>query len=109
MLHVYNTMGENINTEQAEAYIHRTMPGVKIESTYEIAPKMENAQLAAVRSGGGPEILYTQDYYTYVQSGYLKDLTSEPFLKNYMICPPGWKRVYLRADGEQTAPGGYGI
>ena len=46
---------------------------------------MENAQLAAVRSGGGPEILYTQDYYTYVQSGYLKDLTSEPFLKNYMI------------------------
>ena len=85
VLHVYNTMGENINTEQAEAYIHRTMPGVKIESTYEIAPKMENAQLAAVRSGGGPEILYTQDYYTYVQSGYLKDLTSEPFLKNYMI------------------------
>ena len=83
VLHVYNTMGENINTEQAEAYIHRTMPGVKIESTYEIA--MENAQLAAVRSGGGPEILYTQDYYTYVQSGYLKDLTSEPFLKNYMI------------------------
>ena len=43
VLHVYNTMGENINTEQAEAYIHRTMPGVKIESTYEIAPKMENA------------------------------------------------------------------
>lgn len=85
VLHVYNTMGENINTEQAEAYIHRTMPGVKIESTYEIGPKMENAQLAAVRSGGGPEILYTQDYYTYVQSGYLKDLTSEPFLKNYMI------------------------
>ena len=108
VLHVYNTMGENINTEQAEAYIHRTMPGVKIESTYEIAPKMENAQLAAVRSGGGPEILYTQDYYTYVQSGYLKDLTSEPFLKNYMISAlndaevggkvyaSGWKRVYLR-------------
>lgn len=85
VLHVYNTMGENINTEQAEAYIHRTMPDVKIESTYEIGPKMENAQLSAVRSGGGPEILYTQDYYTYVQSGYLKDLTSEPFLKNYMI------------------------
>ena len=57
VLHVYNTMGENINTEQAEAYIHRTMPGVKIESTYEIAPKMENAQLAAVRRPGNP--LYT--------------------------------------------------
>ena len=98
------------------------MPGVKIESTYEIAPKMENAQLAAVRSGGGPEILYTQDYYTYVQSGYLKDLTSEPFLKNYMISalndaevggrymPPGWKRVMISGlMVNRTAPGRYGI
>lgn len=84
-LHVYNTLGETVSMERAEEYIRRTMPNVTIESTYEIAPKMENAQLAAVRGGGGPEILYTQDYYTYVQNGYLKDLTSEPFLKNYMI------------------------
>lgn len=46
-------------------YIRRTMPNVTVESTFEIGPKMENAQLAAVQSGGGPEILYTQDYYTY--------------------------------------------
>ena len=85
LLHVYNTMGENLSTERAEAFIHRTMPNVTVESTYEIGPKMESAQLAAVRGGGGPEILYTQDYYTYVQNGYLKDLTSESFLKNYMI------------------------
>ena len=84
-LHVYNTLGETVSMERAEEYIRRTMLNVTIESTYEIAPKMENAQLAAVRGGGGPEILYTQDYYTYVQNGYLKDLTSEPFLKNYMI------------------------
>ncbi len=84
-LHVYNTLGENISMDRVEEYIRRTMPNVTIESTYEIGPKMENAQLAAVRSGGGPEILYTQDYYTYVQNGYLTDLTSEPFLKNYMI------------------------
>lgn len=84
-LHVYNTLGENISMERVEEYIHRTMPNVTVESTYEIGPKMENAQLLAVQGGSGPEILYTQDYYTYVQDGYLKDLTSEPFLKNYMI------------------------
>lgn len=84
-LHVYNTLGENITMDRAEAYIRRTMPNVTVESQYEIGPKMESAQLAAVKSGGGPEILYTQDYYTYVQNSYLLDLTSEPFLKNYMI------------------------
>ena len=84
-LHVYNTLSENVSMEPAQAFIRRTMPNVTIECTYEIGPKMESAQLAAVRDGGGPEILYTQDYYTYVQNGYLKDLTAEPFLKNYMI------------------------
>lgn len=84
-LHIYNTLGENVTMEQAEAYIRRTMPNVTVESQYEIGPKMESAQLAAVQNGGGPQILYTQDYYTYVQNGYLRDLTSEPFLKNYMV------------------------
>ena len=34
VLHVYNTMGENINTEQAEAYIHRTMPDNNYQKAY---------------------------------------------------------------------------
>ena len=84
-LHVYNTLGENISMDQAEAYIRKTMPNVTVECTFEIGPKMENAQLSAVQDGKGPEILYTQDYYTYVQNGYFRDLTSEPYLKNYMI------------------------
>lgn len=84
-LHVYNMLGERTSMENAEAYIRRTMPNVSVESIYEIGPKLESAQLSAVRGGGGPEILYTQDYYTYVQSGYLQDLTSESYLNNYMI------------------------
>lgn len=84
-LHVYNTLSETADMKEIESYIRRTMPNVTVESMYEIGPKMESAQLAAVRGGGGPEILYTQDYYTYVQNGYLKDLTAEPYLKNYMI------------------------
>ena len=84
-IHVYNTLNDRISMEQAEAFIRQTMPNVTIEATFEIGPKMENAQLASVREGAGPEIIYTQDYYTYVQEGYLKDLTSESFLKNYMI------------------------
>ena len=44
---------------------------------------MPSWQRCAARRAGNP--LYTQDYYTYVQSGYLKDLTSETILKNYMI------------------------
>lgn len=84
-LHVYNNMGEQASQKNIEAYIQKTMPNVTVKSIFENGPKMENAQLAAIKNGEGPEILYTQDYYDYVQKGYLKDLTSEPFLKNYMI------------------------
>lgn len=84
-LHVYSAIGERASQKNIEAYIQKTMPNVTVEATYENGPKLESAQLAAVRNGEGPEILYTQDYYNYVQNGYLKDLTSEPYLKNYMI------------------------
>lgn len=84
-LHVYSTTGERASQKNIEAYIQKTMPNVTVESIFENGPKMESAQLAAVKNGEGPEILYTQDYYNYVQNGYLKDLTSEPYLKNYMI------------------------
>ncbi len=82
-LRLYNTLGERVSAEKAEAYIHRTMPNVTVEYTYENGAKVENAQLAALKGGGGPDILYTQSYYNYVQSGYLLDLTAEPYLKNY--------------------------
>ena len=82
-LRMYNTLGERVSTDAAEAYIRRTMPNVSVEYTYENGAKAENAQLAALKCGGGPDILYTQSYYNYVQSGYLLDLTAEPYLKNY--------------------------
>ena len=62
-LHVYSAIGERASQKNIEAYIQKTMPNVTVETTYENGPKLESAQLAAVRNGEGPEILYTQDYY----------------------------------------------